>query len=608
MKHSMHFLEDRRVLWTISLFILTIYFLPYFTKGQNIHAIIYDNLDSSIVWLKILANSGKIFADSMDIIPNMMNGLPRLSYGSEFTVLLWLYYFFDDFTAYVINDIIVHSTAFLGMALLLSNYIINKDLKYYNIIVFSVALLFALVPFWSNGGLSVAAQPLALYAFLNIRAHRDNKWDWIILILLPFYSSLVLAFFFFLFSLGLVFLYDTYRTKQINYRFILAIVLMTSVYLFVEYRLVYNMLFDSGFVSHRTEFDISFLSFNEVYKNSHLLFLNGQDHNINLHYRYILPIILLALFISISKDSLNKYISIFVLLSFTILTMFNLWRPILTEEYSLPIILVFTTLIWLRTQESKLLPFLLIIQIMISYWTGFLVSDIFDKTLYETIPFLHSFHMRFLMLQTLIWYILLGMSIPIIIKKLEYAPFVLLGIFFSQLILTFENRGFTRETFEPMSYKAYYAEDLFQNIDTYLKQPKESYRIVSLGMSPAISLYNGFYTTDGYSVNYPVSYKHSFRKIIEKYLDTFDNHQADKHVIDDWGSKLYLLTGAFVYDQKSNIELDSLTINIEQLKYLGTKYIFSLYKIKNPVHLNLKFLKKFESDDSYWDIYIYEIL
>jgi len=608
LKQYIDFLNSRKLLWTIGFFILIIYFLPYFIQGQNVHVIRYDNLDSNVVWFKILAHSGKIFADSMDIIPNMMNGLPRLSYGSEFNVTLWLYYFFDDFTAYTINDIIVHIVAFLGMVLLLSKYIIDKNIKYYNLIVFSVALLFALVPFWANGGLSVAGQPLALYAFLNIRSNQDNKWDWVILILLPLYSSFILAFFFFLFSLGLVFLYDTYKTKKINYKFILAIVLMTSLYLLVEYRLVYNMFIDSGFISHRTEFDISFHSFDESYKASHILFLNGQDHNINLHYRYILPIILLALFVSITKNPLNKIVSLFTLIAFTILTAFDLWGTLLIQEYSLPLLLLFATFIWMTTHESKLLPFLLIIQIIISYWTGFLISEIFNESLYKVIPFLHSFHMRFMMLQTLIWYTLLAISIPIIFKRLNYSPLILSGIFFVQLILDFEYRNFTREASQPMTYKTYYAQDLFKKIDEYLDQPKKSYRIVNLGLEPAISLYNGFYTIDGYSTNYPLSYKHSFRIIIEQYLNTFEKHEGDKYVIDDWGSKLYLLTGDFIYGTKSDFELENLTININQLKKLGTKYIFSAYKIKNFVDSDLQFIRKFESNDSYWDIYIYKIL
>jgi len=60
----------------------------FFIYGQDLYIPTYDNLNSTIVMTKILAESGKKFSDSMEIIPNMLNGLPRLLYGTEFNMLL----------------------------------------------------------------------------------------------------------------------------------------------------------------------------------------------------------------------------------------------------------------------------------------------------------------------------------------------------------------------------------------------------------------------------------------------------------------------------------------------------------------------------------------
>ena len=417
MNKTKNIINNRNFLWAISLLILGLYFFPYFTKGQNVHIMVYDNLDSNIVWFKILAHSGKIFSDSMEIIPNMMNGLPRLSYGSEFNILLWLYYFFDDFSAYVINDIIVHIVAFFGMLLLLSHYIIEQKCSYRNFIIFTTALVFALIPFWSNGGLSVSGQPLVLYAFLNIRSAKNSKWDWLILVLIPFYSSFILSFFFFLFAVGLVFVYDTFKTKQINYKFLFAIFLMTSLYLSVEYRLVYNMLFDSGFISHRTEFNLHYKTFDSCFRQAHFQFLNGQNHNINLHYRFILPTILLGLFLSLKTTRFSIIGSSIIVGSFIIMFLLDLWDTMLIREFSLPLLLIFSLFVWLFTKTNRIFPFLFIIQIIISYWTGFHFFN-WPISFENTFSIFNSFHLRFMMLQSFIWYILLAFSLQELFKKL----------------------------------------------------------------------------------------------------------------------------------------------------------------------------------------------
>jgi len=601
-------INNKKVLYAIGIIFLIIYFLPYFLCGENVHVILYDNLDSNVIWFKILAESGKIFSDSMDIIPNMMHGLPRLSYGSEFNVTLWLYYFFNTFTAYVLNDILIHTFAFTGMFLLLNRYIITTSTTetYRNILIFISALLFAYVPFWANGGLSVAGQPLVLYAFLNIRAHKDTKWDWIILLFVPFYSSFILSFFFFLFAVGLFFLYETIKTKTINYRFMLALIFMISLYLLVEYRNVYNMFFNSDFISHRTEFDIAIRSFDACYKNAHLLFLNGQDHNINLQFKYILPLILIAQFLILIKNKLTPILSIIFFIAIGLLYYFNLWSNLLIKEYSLPILLIMTLTIWYKAPKYKIIPFLLLIQIIISYWTGFLMY-IGIGNLEDTVPFFHMFHMRFMMIQTLIWYILLGYALKVIIEKIQFSYLLVLFFFTAQITLALEYRNFTREAIISTSYKNYYATSMYHEIEKFIEKDKRTYYILNIGIEPAISLHNGFYTLDGYATNYPLSYKYRFRKIIAPYLKPLAKHFGDSFVVDDWGSKLYVLTGQYVYGLYKERTLHNLPIDIDAVKKLDGKYIFSAYEIEDYKDLNLTFLKHFRSDESYWPVYLYEV-
>ena len=57
-----------------------------------------------------------------------------------------------------------------------------------------------------------------------------------------------------------------------------------------------------------------------------------------------------------------------------------------------------------------------------------------------------------------------------------------------------------------------------QEIDDAIGRDKSTYRVAHLGISPAPALMHGFYTVDGYSNNYPLEYKHRFRKLLHRRL------------------------------------------------------------------------------------------
>ena len=135
----------------LAFIILTLYLSPFLILGQDIYIPIKDNLDSSFVHFKTLAESGKIFSPSSAVIDEVMKS-HRGSFYTEFNIILWLFYFFEPLTAYIINQFLIRVIAYLGMYLLLSNYIFGERFKSYS---FSIAILYALLPFYSLTGLSV---------------------------------------------------------------------------------------------------------------------------------------------------------------------------------------------------------------------------------------------------------------------------------------------------------------------------------------------------------------------------------------------------------------------------------------------------------------------
>ena len=551
----MNILKNRY--FQLSFLILLLYCLPWIVLGQNSYVLIHDNLDSNVVWFKTLAESGEIFASSSAIIPSLMDA-PRASLGNEFSVLLWMNYIFDPYTAYVINQILMRITAFFGMYLLLNRYILKNENKYSILI----SLLFSLLPFWPSGGLSVAGMPLITYVFLNIHTKRDTKKDWLVLVLFPFYSSFVLSMMFYIIFVGCVWLYDIVK-RSVSLRFTAALFLFGSIYLLINYRLIEVFIFGSDFVSQRSEFFTKYYGFSDALLASLKFFVSGQYHAASLH------------------------------------TLF------------LPLILVVFILNLFSKSKDKLLIGLFLLNILIALWYGFWKYEGWESIKAGS-AFLRSLNLsRFHFLAPLIWYVLLALSIRYLLQQTTFKyKLIVINVFLGLgIIVMFTNSDFASEYKKhDITYKEFYAQRLFKEIDRFIGKKQSDYKVVSIGIHPVIARYNGFYTADGYLANYALSYKHQFRKVIENELQ---KSAKLKRNFDNWGSRCYLFCSEIGYNyvrKKDKVYPVNIDLNTQALKKMGVSYLFSSYPIKNASENNIKLLKIFKDKDAAWDIYLYKIL
>jgi hypothetical protein len=453
----------------LAVVILILYLSPLFILGQSAHILMHDNLDLNVGSFKILSESGQIFGSSDVTISNILNGLPRNCLGSEFNVILWLYYLLEPFTAYIVNITLMHFIAFIGMYLLLKKHIL-RDEKHAFIVV-GAALCFALLPFWPSGGLSIAGQPLALYAFLNIRGDLSSIKDWLIIALIPFYSSFTTSFVFFLFAMGMLWIYDTVKTKRINYNFFMSIAFMALIFVVLEYRLIYNMFLNSGYISHRVEFGgdvLSGVGAIEAIKTSVINFIFGQYHAVSLQQYFI---------------GLSVAAAVIIIL--------------------------------LKKLREDLLILLLAITAAISLLYGFLSWEGLIP-LREHFMIFRTFQFtRFHWLHPLLWYIIFALALKVILGHIKYGKQIVIillilqaGFLFGYNCETVQSGGLGLIQSEGLTYEEFYSEDLFQDIANYIGEPQANYRVVSIGLHPCIAQYNGFYTLDSYQTNYPLEYKH----------------------------------------------------------------------------------------------------
>jgi hypothetical protein len=171
----------------ISILLLAIFFAFIAFLGEDASIRVHDNLEANIAWYKSLADQHLLLASSYTPNETVMQA-PRIAFGSEWSLIAWLFVWFKPIIAYNINVILMSLVAFIGTCLF------AKDtLKLSPKIAPFVALSFALLPFWFSGGLSSAGQPLLFWSFNRILKKYNSVVDWIVFVLFPFYSSLILS-------------------------------------------------------------------------------------------------------------------------------------------------------------------------------------------------------------------------------------------------------------------------------------------------------------------------------------------------------------------------------------------------------------------------------
>ena len=182
-------LIKRKRIYTLQQSQLIVYVSPLFILGENAHIRVHDNLDSNIAWYKVLKNSGQLFGGINSTLPQIINGLPRNTFGTEFSGIQWLYGLFPTMLAYSLSQTITRVFALIGMYLLLKKHFIKSEDAY--AIRVLVSLAFALTPFLAFGHAEYIRTAAGAVGFLTIR-NREGTWkEWLTLLLLPFYASFV---------------------------------------------------------------------------------------------------------------------------------------------------------------------------------------------------------------------------------------------------------------------------------------------------------------------------------------------------------------------------------------------------------------------------------
>lgn len=517
----------------LSALVLLIYFSPLLFFPNEARFVVYDNLDTNVVWYKTLAESGLMFANGNAILDFTLGGIPRDYFTSEWSVDKLLYLFFDAQTAFSINYILTHVLAFLGLYLLLKKYVTQEPVIYT-----LVSLAFALIPLRTTGGITVIGLPLLVYAFTNIFKNDNKWWDWLIVVLFPFYSSLIFGNAYSFPLLFLFFLIGVFaKWWKFSFKGLLPFVLLGILTLLVEYRMLY-LLF-SGVETNRmadTHSTEKYMNIKGIIGSSVLGFVFNQRH----YHALSLPIAIVSLFYTgyyCIKGELRRVLLPLVLMFFIFMFVF---------------LSVFSDNVDFKEEFGLNLPN---INIRFWVWLPFLWYLTFAYTLRE------------LLIDKKRKIISVLVSFQIIYVLFLVYPRDYFGARYADNV--FANTYLYSNNQEQVRWEEYYMTSEFEKIKAAIPDITD-YKTVRIDILPEILQYNGLKTIEAFYVFYPIE-----RLQIIRQIDSVERAESE---LSKRGYYRFSNRNFLFYDQADN---GKPKWNWDLLRKENVKYLISYREIND---------------------------
>lgn len=538
----------------VGLIVVAIIMLPYIILGEDAFITIHDFLDSNPVHVKTILTIGLV--GNPDGVLPVLDGVPSLNYVSliPIDIKTILYILLPLYWAIVCNIFFVRLMAFIGMYVLCYNYVIKGNALYSLL----VAVLFCLIPFYADYGLSSAGLPLFFYGTLNIENKKKLWLSYALVIFFACNSSLVLVGVFLCLLWGGWIIYKWLVERMVPKNHIIGMMLLVIVYLFVNISIIYYYFFPTDIISHRVEFSES-LSIYDLLIGTLDCYMFSQYHAGSFNAVQILIITFAVYAIYWRKDNkLKNYVVAFFLLCSLILIGKLLGKMPWTITHSFQF-----------DRFYFLYPSLCFV----------LFAKAFSLVRYK-------------------WFVV-GLSMVLAMKIIVVDGTLLTNV----RSIIGKNMDVTP------SFKLFFDEQLFTGIKKDLRiKDNFTCKVVSLGMYPSVAEYNNFYTLDSYVFSYSLDYKHRFREIIKGELE---KSEALRKYFDEWGSRCYMFSSElgfnYLVNRNDNVCLSDFDIDTSLLKDLGCEYIFSAVDIMNFRDLNLSYVNSYTTDHSFYKIRVYKL-
>lgn len=583
--------RDRRVA-ALALLLLAAYLLAAYHGGRDSYVRINDHLDGIVPMYRLLSETQPVLGAIDARVEAIFDGLPRNSLPSTLHLGVLLYYGLDPFWAHVANETILRTLALVGMGLLLRRRALPEgDPR----LVWGCALAFSLLPWMPTAYASVAGQPLLAYALLEIHERRGRAWPWAYLLFFAFYSSLVFMGIFVLLFLALAAAWELLARRRLHWGLVGAGALLTAGFVVCEYRLLYQTLLDTDYVSHRSAFERSGSGFLFAGYRSVLTFLTSQRHAPSLQAPFELAAAALALGLGALRlpgAGLGGRLR-------------RGWA-VLRGRAAAPV-----------PRGRELLLVLLAcggVALAAGYWRWGPVQEAIDASSLLRMLNLHRIGWVHPTLFALAFaYALHGLArAPRAGRAGPLAAFALLGLQLAWVGANTHAVAVWRD--EGLTFREYYSRPLFHEVKEAIGRPTGSYEVLSFAFPPGIALYNGFHVLNGFVNDYPLSYKRRFRRVIAPELE---RSRRLRLYFDRWGGMVDLFsselgrvngyTKTLYTKDAATRAVEDLALDPRALRDLGADYLLSAVEIRNHRELGLELRGVFERTDSPWRIRLYAV-
>lgn len=570
--------------------------IPNFILGEDSIFTAHDQLDGEMIAYILQARN--LFGGAW--LPEFMGGMWKTALTMPAPACVLLFLGGNYFAALTAMQFAGRLAGFVGM------YLLARKMTGTRWIAAAAGLLYAFLPFLPVYGLSQYGIPLLFWCVLEIREKKYLLFCYGYIVVFALNSSLVLVGFGLLGMGGLQLLWElqgrTGTEKGKWLRLLWAWVLLLGVYLAENVRLLAQLLgLGNGSISHKTEYVLGVKSFGEAFLRN---LLKGGQHSEGYQ----------GLLITVVLTAVS-----FCTLSFLLIGKGGL-LPGETEHRA--------RLAGNLRCMGACLGWNVLWAMLAAFWTS--SAGVAVRSSMGT---LGAFQLdRVLWISPCLWYLAAASGAEILLvfwkgsrgSRIRYFPgicMIIVSLIAGMTGVGILLAGDVKSNFQKLrnpdypllSYRDYYAIGVMEQVRDFLEEEtgksQEEYRVVSLGIDPAAALYHGFYCLDGYSNNYSLEYKHRFRRIIAPELDKNDYIRA---YFDEWGNRCYLFSAecpGYYTIEKNGFYFQQYQPDTEALLKMGCDYLLSAACIQNASEEGLRLMNEipFETENSYYHIYVYEI-
>lgn len=546
---------------------------------------VHDNLDLFMAHYEMLKKWGLWFSHGVDA--PILHGISRDLFGSEFNLYNLFYIILPGIWAYLAGYAAKIAVGIISFSLLAKDIYKEKAEKYKPIItVISVA--YSLIPVFPTYGIAFTSVPLIVLFLRRLYFAKTLKEKipyYIGVFLYPLLSYFSYHGFFILGYMVIAVIILWIKDKKFPRSTFASVIILSLGYIVFEYRLFGAMLFNNDTVTIRTTMDHGSITFAQAIATAFAEFVNASFHSEDSHTYVILGVVLVAILI-INASYIIKKES----------------KKILSDPINLVMLwIIFNVLIFGLYQYE---PFRHLFETLIPPLTGFE----FARTAY---------------FNTFLWYAeLLLVCVRMYDSRKTYlkpcaniiVTLAILAVMFvpqvyNDFYYTCYNQAYkiikNKET-STVNYNEFYSTALFEKIIDDIDYSGEW--SAAYGLHPAVLNYNGIATVDGYLGMYSQEYKEKWTKVIEPALE---GSPSLKSYFEGWGARVSLYSGSdentYAPLRVMELEDNRLVVNIDELRSLDCKYIFSRILFTNSNELGLTLTGTYTDESSPYTIYVYSL-